>query len=186
MKIRSNVILVCTAALLAFGFNYGCGNNNHNQGSKKKEITSPNDIREPSINTNQALTQKESDDIDQYVKRQGWEKDMQRSGTGLRYMIYKKGTGEQADKGMYAKVNYRISLLDGRECYSSVNDGAKEFLVGQDNVESGLHEAVAMLRVGDKAIFILPSHLAHGLMGDNNKIPPRSSVVYDIELISLR
>lgn len=183
MTIIRTIALACAAVVLAGS--PGCGNHKNSQGNKK-ELSSPNEIREPSINTNKMLTQKESDDIDQYVKRQGWDKDMKVSGTGLRYMIYKKGTGEQADNGMYAKVNYKISLLDGRECYSSVKDGPKEFLIGQDNVESGLHEAVAMMHVGDKAIFILPSHLAHGLMGDNNKIPPRSSVVYDIELLSLR
>jgi FKBP-type peptidyl-prolyl cis-trans isomerase len=181
MKIISSVVLLSSIAL--FGFN--CGNNHSRD--DKKTLNSPNDIRDQSIATNQAIMKKESDDIDQYVKRQGWQDSMMVSGTGLRYMFYRKNEkGEKAAKGKFAKVKYKISLLDGRECYSSDKDGPKEFLIGQDNVESGLHEAVAMMNVGDKAIFILPSHLAHGLMGDNNKIPPRSSVVYDIELIALR
>jgi FKBP-type peptidyl-prolyl cis-trans isomerase FkpA len=33
---------------------------------------------------------------------------------------------------------------------------------------------------------ILPSHLAHGLLGDDNKIPPKASVIYELELLSLR
>jgi FKBP-type peptidyl-prolyl cis-trans isomerase FkpA len=40
--------------------------------------------------------------------------------------------------------------------------------------------------VGDKAILILPSHLAHGLVGDENKIPPKASVIYELELLSLK
>lgn len=181
MRILSTVVLVSTVAL----FSFHCGNNHSRD--NKKTLSSPNDIRDQSIHTNKVMMKKESDDIDQYVKRQGWADKMGVSGTGLRYMIYKDNdTAEKAVKGKFATVKYKISLLDGRECYSSDKDGPKEFLVGQDNVESGLHEAVAMMNVGDKAIFILPSHLAHGLMGDNNKIPPRSSVVYDIELIALR
>jgi FKBP-type peptidyl-prolyl cis-trans isomerase len=41
------------------------------------------------------------------------------------------------------------------------------------------------MHVGDKMRFILPSHLAHGLTGDQSKIPPLSSVVYEIELLEL-
>jgi FKBP-type peptidyl-prolyl cis-trans isomerase FkpA len=183
MIVRNSVVLACAVAMLSFGC--GCNSRSHNN-KKETGPSNPNEIREPSINTNKTLMKKESDDIDQYVKRHGWDSTMQVSGTGLRYMIYEKGKGPQAEKGRYATVKYKITLLDGRECYSSEKDGPKEFLIGQDNVESGLHEGVALLHVGDKAIFILPSHLAHGLMGDNNKIPPRSSVVYDIELTALR
>jgi FKBP-type peptidyl-prolyl cis-trans isomerase len=49
-----------------------------------------------------------------------------------------------------------------------------------------LHEGIQLLHVGDKAIFILPSHLAHGLLGDEDKIPPHSAVIYDIELLGIR
>jgi FKBP-type peptidyl-prolyl cis-trans isomerase len=52
-------------------------------------------------------------------------------------------------------------------------------------VESGLEEGILLLREGDKAKFILPPHLAHGLLGDDNKIPARSIIVYDLELLSL-
>jgi FKBP-type peptidyl-prolyl cis-trans isomerase len=77
-------------------------------------------------------------------------------------------------------------LLDGTLCYSSDSLGEKTFLVEQDNVESGLHEGIQKLREGDKALFILPSHIAHGLLGDDSKIPSHSSVIYEIELLSVR
>ena len=41
------------------------------------------------------------------------------------------------------------------------------------------------MHVGDKMRFILPSHLAHGLTGDQTKIPPFSSVMYEIELLEI-
>lgn len=148
-------------------------------------VPKPSDLKEPLIDKNKMLAQKESDQIDVYVKQRKLDS-MLVSGTGLRYMVYKKGTGVQAATGMLARVSYKISLLDGRECYTSEKTGPKEFLIGQDNVESGLHEALTYLKVGDKAIIIIPSHLAFGLSGDGDKIPPKSSVVYDIELLSLR
>ena len=86
-------------------------------------------------------------------------------------------------------VNYKTTIKKNygkEEFYSSKEDGPRSFMIGQDNVETGLHEAVTYLKLGDKAHVILPSHLAHGLTGDNNKIPPRSTVIYNLELIGLK
>ena len=170
--------LLVTILLASFLF-FSCG------GSEvKKTHVNMDSLKDPLIDANKIYVKKESDEIDQYVRFK--KLDAVESGTGLRYMIYKKGTGIQAKTGMYARVSYKITLLDGTVCYSADKEHAKEFLIGEDNVESGLHEGVAYIHVGDKAVLILPSHLAHGLMGDENKIPPRSSIVYDIELISIR
>ena len=156
-----------------------CGN-----GNPVNTKVTPENIKKPMMDVNKILVQKESDEIDQFVKMRNW--DMVQTGTGLRIMIYEHGTGDSAKAGKRAKINYKISLLDGTECYSSEKSGPKEFLIGQDYVETGLHEGIQLLRTGDKAILILPSHLALGLLGDFEKIPARSTIVYDVELISLR
>ncbi len=52
-------------------------------------------------------------------------------------------------------------------------------------VESGLHHGVKHLSVGDKAKFILPSHLAFGTYGDGEKIPSKATLLYDLELIEI-
>lgn len=160
---------------------YSCGDS-HRKTAKNTNIQGK-EFQNKLIEANKMYVKQESDEIDQYVRHRGW--NMTTTGTGLRYMITKKGNGEAAVADKYAKVNYRISLLNGTICYSSDSTGAKDFLVGRDNVESGLHEAIQLLHVGDKAVFILPSHLAHGLIGDENKIPPKSSVIYDIELLAV-
>jgi len=43
-----------------------------------------------------------------------------------------------------------------------------------------------LMNKGAKAKFILPSHLAHGLLGDENKIPSNATVIYDIELLDFK
>jgi len=156
---------------------------NHPQKTKQPDYNSK-EFKDKLIEANKMYVKRESDEIDQYVAHKGWQ--MTTTGTGLRYMIIEKGTGELAKPEQFAKVKYKISLLDGKVCYSSDSTGAREFKISHDNVESGLHEGIQYLRVGDKAKFILPSHLAHGLIGDESKIPPKSSVVYDIDLLSLR
>jgi FKBP-type peptidyl-prolyl cis-trans isomerase len=126
----------------------------------------------------------ESDEIDQYVRHRGW--NMITTGTGLRYMITYNGGGAPAKFEQIAKVNYKISLLNGQVCYTSDSLGPKEFVIGADNVESGLHEGIQYMHVGDKATLILPSHLAHGLIGDETKIPAKASVIYELELLSVK
>ena len=42
-----------------------------------------------------------------------------------------------------------------------------------------------LLKEGDAARFILPPYLAFGLLGDENKIPPRSTIVYNVEMLKL-
>jgi FKBP-type peptidyl-prolyl cis-trans isomerase len=100
-------------------------------------------------------------------------------------MIYKNGSGADAQTGKQATLNYKVWLLDGTLCYSSEKSGPKKFRIGQGGVESGLEEGVLLLKVGDKARFIMPPHLAQGLIGDQDKIPPRSCIVYEVELVQI-
>lgn len=132
---------------------------------------------------NKVWIQEEQEFIDQFVTRKKW--DMKSSESGLKYLIYKPGTGEQAEPGMKAMVEYTITLLDGSEVYSTKEIGPQAFQINQDNVEAGIHEAITYMRVGDRAKLIIPPYLAHGLMGDDYKIPPLATLVFDIRLLGL-
>lgn len=126
----------------------------------------------------------EKDIIDSYVKQHQLQ--LQITGTGLRYGIIKANPkGKAIISTNVVKVNYKVSLLDGTVCYSSDKKGSKSFKVDFDNVEDGLHEGIKLMREGEKGIFILPSHLAHGLTGDNDMIPPKSPVLYEIEVLKV-
>jgi FKBP-type peptidyl-prolyl cis-trans isomerase FkpA len=157
----------------------GCKNNKNNNTVDYKKIE--NDL----VEQNKKLSHKESEIIDAYIENNNW-KNTVRTGTGLRYIILEKGNGELARINKIAKVNYKVSLLDGTICYSSETSGSKEFKIGEDDVEAGLHEGITYLQVGDKAKFLLPSHLAHGFTGDQRKIPSNSPIVYEIELLGIR
>ncbi len=150
----------------------------------QKQKTNPSELDETLIEVNKNLVQSEDRNIEAYIKRYGWE--MKETGTGLRYMIYKHGNGEKATTGKIANLNYKVSLLDGTICYSSEEFGPKIFRIGKGGVESGLEEGILFLRVGDHVKFILPSHLAFGLVGDSKKIPAKATLVYDIKLIELK
>ncbi len=156
-----------------------------NQAPQGDGLPTQREVNKSMEDINRQMALEEDAEIEGYAQRQGWE--MTKTGTGLRYMIYEEGPeGPAALEGQVATVHYEVSLTDGTIVYASSEQGARSFLIGQDNVESGIHEAIQYLKVGDKARVILPSHLAHGLTGDNDKIPPRSTVIYDLELLSLR
>jgi FKBP-type peptidyl-prolyl cis-trans isomerase len=135
------------------------------------------------VRVNRYLVGADADKIRGYMKRRHWA--MNTSKTGLWYMIYKNGSGADAQTGKQATLNYKVWLLDGTLCYSSEKSGPKKFRIGQGGVESGLEEGVLLLKVGDKARFIMPPHLAQGLIGDQDKIPPRSCIVYEVELVQI-
>jgi len=142
------------------------------------------EVKEGLIKSHQMLVRQEEDEIAQYIKQHNYY--MQALSTGVHYMIYEHGKGIQPIVGDYATVSYKISLLDGTLCYDSKAKGPKNFKVGEDAIESGVHQAVQLMHSGDKGIFIIPSYLAQGLVGDKDKIPPGAPVVYDMSLISVK
>lgn len=158
----------------------GCNLKEDNPPSTKK---SPDDYTESLIELNRQDLATEEEQISDYLRRYGWE--MTRTGTGLRYMIYSKGKGIQAENGMKVKIRYTASLLNGIECYNSEKDGPMEFILGAGDEINGLEEGILYMKEGDKAKLIVPSHLGYGLPGDMNKIPRKSTLVFDIEILEL-
>ena len=101
-------------------------------------------------------------------------------------MIFiRKAMALPSQTGKIASVNYKLWLLDGTLCYSSDSLGMKKFRIGKGGVEKGLEEGILLMQVGDKARFIMPPHLAQGLMGDQDRIPPRSVILYEVELVQI-
>ncbi|WP_444820497.1 FKBP-type peptidyl-prolyl cis-trans isomerase [Thermophagus sp. OGC60D27] len=136
------------------------------------------------ININRKLVEREQETIEKFVVEN--QLDMKSTGTGLWYRIDDPGTGELIRKGEVVSLEYTIKLLDGTLCYDSEELGPKEFLVGRGGVEAGLEEGILMLKEGARASFIMPPHLAHGLIGDDGKIPSRAILLYNVEVVDVK
>jgi len=173
----------CISIFLCLIFLFSACRGKEKQQLKKIEFNIE-PYKKPFENVNKSLVKTEEEQIQNFINRYGW--NMQETGTGLRYMIYKKGNGEKSVAGKVAKFNFEVRLITGDICYSSKNDGAKEILIGKSGEISGLEESLLLLKVGDKAKLIIPSHLAFGLLGDEKKIPKRATLIYDIELLQLK
>ena len=110
---------------------------------------------------------------------------LQPSGSGLRYQILKSSNGIKAESGDSVDVLMKINLLDGTLCYRTDSSEVDQFLVDKSQVESGIQEGIKLMKEGEKAVLILPSNLAHGLLGDFEKIPPMSPIVVNLELVKV-
>ena len=107
--------------------------------------------------------------------------------SGLRYKMIQKGTGKKAENGKIVAVHYTGQLEDGKVFDSSIpRKKPIEFPLGQGNVIEGWDEGIALLQVGDKARFVIPSHLGYGSRGAGGAIPPNATLIFDVELIDVK
>jgi FKBP-type peptidyl-prolyl cis-trans isomerase FkpA len=149
--------------------------NSHNK------VFNKDTLKNQFIKANKQIIQKENDEMDYYTKAH--QMAFVNTRSGIRYFVYKPSAkGDSVKDGSEITMSYKVSLLNGTECYSSKTDGNKTFKVGQEDIESGIHKAVLYLKHGDKALILIPSYLAHGLLGDLKKIPPQMPIIYDIEI----
>ncbi|PKI31938.1 hypothetical protein CRG98_047656, partial [Punica granatum] len=104
---------------------------------------------------------------------------------GLRKQILRKGNSWQTPfHGDEVEVHFSGQIEGGAFLDSSRNGSSFKFKLGQCEVIRGWDEGVAMMKKGERAIFTIPPNLAYGELGFPPLIPPDSTLVYDIEMIS--
>lgn len=93
--------------------------------------------------------------------------------------------GAQPQKGQTVRINFVASYLDGTLLGDSEQLGGHyDFVYGEGTVLKGLEEGVGLMRVGEKAQFVLPYTLAYGTNPYGN-IPAYSNLVFDVELVDV-
>ncbi len=106
--------------------------------------------------------------------------------SGLKYEDIAVGTGEQAVSGDTVKVHYTGTLENGTKFDASVDRGVPfDFKLGAGMVIKGWDEGVAGMKVGGKRKLIIPSDLAYGDQGRPPKIPPKATLIFEVELLGI-
>ena len=107
--------------------------------------------------------------------------------SGLRYKIIQKGNGAKAKAEQTVSVHYEGSLLNGQVFDSSYKRNQPiDFQLGVGQVIPGWDEGIALLQVGDKARFVIPSNLGYGSAGAGGVIPPNATLIFDVELMGTK
>lgn len=106
------------------------------------------------------------------------------SPSGVQYKIIKTGTGAQAEAGSRVTVHYQGSLLDGTVFDSSYERG-EPVTLELTQVIKGWQELIPMMKEGAKWQVYIPAELAYGDQSVGGIITPASTLIFDIELISV-
>lgn len=107
------------------------------------------------------------------------------TATGLMYIVVQEGSGPKPQRGTQIQAHYTGKFLDGKVFDSSVQRGEPlAFKVGEGRVIKGWDEALLDMQKGEKRILVIPSHLAYGDRGYPPVIPPKATLVFDVELVN--
>ena len=111
--------------------------------------------------------------------------------SGLQYVDYKIGDGAMPIKGQTISVNYTGMLTDSSKFDSNVDPkfGHTEPFVtpiGVGRVIKGWDEGMVSMKVGGKRKLIIPYQLAYGEAGHPPVIPAKATLIFDVELLSIK
>jgi len=115
----------------------------------------------------------------------GSKNEMKTTPSGLKYQVLTQGTGTTSPKATdTVNVHYHGTLLNGTVFDSSVERG-QPISFPLNGVIAGWTEGLQLMKVGDKFKFEIPPNLAYGDRSPS-KIPPNSTLVFEVELLGIR
>jgi len=110
-----------------------------------------------------------------------------KTADGLEYWDIRVGTGAAAQSGQTAKVHYTGWLTNGKKFDSSVGKAPFEVTpLGSAPVIKGWNEGIIGMKVGGKRQLRIPPGLAYGADGYPGVIPPNSTLIFDVQLLSVQ
>ena len=106
------------------------------------------------------------------------------TSSGLQYEILLKGEGESPKITDNVTVHYHGTLIDGQVFDSSVNRG-EPATFPVNRVIQGWTEALQLMKPGSKYKLFIPSELAYGERGAGQMIGPNSTLIFEVQLLSI-
>jgi FKBP-type peptidyl-prolyl cis-trans isomerase len=134
------------------------------------------------LEMNRILAEREQKEILQFIEEKGWK--MEVSPIGFWYEIREQGTGKPFVKNDLGHIEYSLSMLDGTQCAENAPLIIKK---GAGEEPRGIDEALGMLREGGSGRFIIPSNLAYGVLGNDDRcVKSHAAIVYEVKILEIR
>lgn len=119
-----------------------------------------------------------------FLEENAQKEGVQTTSSGLQYRVINEGTGTQPTATSSVTVHYTGKLLDGTIFDSSYNRN-EPTTFGVNQVIPGWTEALQLMKEGSKWEIFIPYNLAYGERGAGQAIPPFSTLIFEVELISV-
>jgi len=134
---------------------------------------------------NKALGEKNKKDGEAFLAENKRKEGVTTLPSGLQYKVLESGTGKKPRPNQTVTVNYRGTLIDGTEFDDSYKRG-KPVTFQVSGVIKGWTEALQLMPVGSKWQLFIPPDLAYGEQGAGEVIPPNSTLIFEVELLSIK
>lgn len=133
----------------------------------------------------QAMGQTNLEQGKQFLEANKAKEGVKVTASGLQYKEITPGTGNQPAATDTVEVNYRGTLLNGKQFDSSYDRG-QSITFKLDGVIKGWQEALQLMKEGAKWQVFIPAELAYGATGAGAMIGPNETLIFDIELIAVK
>lgn len=163
--------------LIAAIYFHGCSGEREPAENKAEPVINNEEI----IRFHREMVTEENQEIEDFCSRYHW--NMEITGTGLRYMRVSRGEGTPVEEGDTVLVTYTLKLLTGDVMLNVGSEKPDTVIIGRNTINRGIDEGLRFMNSGDRYRFIVPSHLGYGLLGDFERIPFRSALVYDLTVL---
>ena len=131
------------------------------------------------------LAEKNTKEGESFLAENKKKEGVKTTASGLQYKVITPGGGPMPKDTDTVSVNYRGTLIDGTEFDSSYKRGeAVSFPV--NGVIKGWTEALQLMKVGSKWQLFIPSNIAYGDRGAGGQIGPNATLIFEVELLSIK
>ena len=121
----------------------------------------------------------------QFLKENATKPGVNTTPSGLQYKVLKEGTGRSPKATDIVVVNYRGTLINGKEFDSSYKSG-KPIEFPLNRVIPGWTEGVQLMKEGATYEFYIPPNLAYGSRGAGGVIGPDETLIFEVELLKVK
>jgi FKBP-type peptidyl-prolyl cis-trans isomerase len=119
-----------------------------------------------------------------FLEKNKLQSGVQVTASGLQYQVINRGTGIRPKATDTVLVNYKGTLLNGKQ-FDSSYDRNEPLELPLNGVIAGWTEGVQLMQTGSKYKFFIPYNLAYGERGAGADIPPYSTLIFEIELLKV-